>query len=94
MPRLKKNKYIWVYQKFGDLWRYEKVKEYDYKDFLKQERELGEKNSFLTMLPAPKHVVAYKSFLEFLQNKYVDKIIFIIIGYFLKILLDKFVINK
>jgi len=52
---------------------------------------MGEKNPFLKMVPAGKFIVAYKSVIEFLQNKYVDKIIFIVIGYFLKILLDKFI---
>lgn len=91
MPKLKKDKMIWVRQSFSenDLWRYEKIKEYDYKKFLKSEIDLGRKNPFLRMEPASKFIVLYKSFLEFLQNKYVDKFIFIIIGYFLKIVLEK-----
>jgi len=93
MPRLKKDKFIWVRQSFGenDLWRYEKIKLADYEKFLKSEIEMGEANPFLRMIPASKLIVAYKSLIEFLQNKYVDKIIFIVIGYFLKMLLDKFV---
>jgi len=95
MPKLKKDKMIWVRQSFGenDLWRYEKIKEYDYKDFLKSEIDLGRKNPFLRMEPANKFIVLYKSLLEFLQNKYVDKFIFIIIGYFLKIVLDRIILK-
>jgi hypothetical protein len=93
MPKLKKDKLIWVRQSFGenDLWRYEKIKVADYNKFLNSEIEMGQKNPFLRMEPAGKMVVAYKSLLEFLQNKYVDKVIFIIIGYFLKIILDKLI---
>ena len=43
------------------------------------------------MVPAGKLVVTYKTFIEFIQNKYVDKVIFIVIGYFLKIILDKLI---
>ena len=93
MSKLKRDKLIWVRQSFGenDLWRYEKIKVIDYNKFLKSEIEIGEKNPFLKMVPAGKLIVVYKSVIEFLQNKYVDKIIFIVIGYFLKILLDKFI---
>lgn len=93
MPKLKKDKMIWVRQSFGenDLWRNEKIKLADYNKFLKMEIDMKEKNPFLRMEPAGKFIVVYKTIIEFLQNKYVDKIIFIIIGYFLKILLDKIV---
>lgn len=95
MPRLKKDKMIWVRQSFGenDLWRYEKIKQADYNKFLESEIEHGESNPFLRMIPAPKFVIAYKSFIEFIQNKYVDKVIFILIGYFLKMLMDKFIVS-
>lgn len=90
MKKLGKDKTIWVKQFFSDkeLWRYEKIKLIDYNNFLKTIEESGP-NPFLRMEKAPIHIVAYKSLLEFLSNKYVDKIIFIIIGYFLKLLLDK-----
>jgi hypothetical protein len=93
MPKLKKDKLIWVRQSFGenDLWRYEKIKLAEYNKFLKSEIEMGEKNPFLKMVPAGKLVVTYKTFIEFIQNKYVDKVIFIVIGYFLKIILDKLI---
>jgi hypothetical protein len=93
MTKLKKDKFIWVRQSFGenDLWRYEKIKVADYNKFLDSEIEMAKKNPFLRMEPAGKLIVAYKSFIEFLQNKYVDKVIFIIVGYFLKIILDKFI---
>jgi len=93
MPKLKKDKLIWVRQSFGenDLCRYEKIKLAEYNKFLKSEIEMGEKNPFLKMVPAGKLVVTYKTFIEFIQNKYVDKVIFIVIGYFLKIILDKLI---
>ena len=46
------------------------------------------------MILALKIVVVHKIFIEFLQNKYVDKIIFIMIGYFFKIMLDRYILNK
>jgi len=82
---------IWVKQVFSqELWRYEKIKLIDYNNFLKTIVDDGP-NPFLKMEKAPNHIVAFKKTLEFLSNKYVDKVIFIIIGYFLKILLDKII---
>ena len=71
MPKLKKDKLIWVRQSFGenDLWRYEKIKVADYNKFLESEIEMGEKNPFLKMVPAGKLIVAYKSVIEFLQKQ-------------------------
>lgn len=82
---------IWVKQSFGenDLWRYEKIKYHDYKKFLDTEVGMGRNNPFIKIIPAPKLIVFYKKVIEILQNKYVDRIIFIIIGYFFKIFLDK-----
>lgn len=91
MKKLGKDKTIWVKQVFSEeLWRYEKVKLIDYNNFLKTIVDDGP-NPFLKMEKAPKYIVAFKKTLEFLSNKYVDKVIFIIIGYFLKILLDKII---
>lgn len=92
MKKLGKDKTIWVKQFFSDkeLWRYEKIKVIDYEKFLITIKENGP-NPFLRMEKAPKYIIAYKSILEFISNKYVDKIIFILIGYFLKILLDKII---
>lgn len=50
---------------------------------------MGRNNPFIKIIPAPKLIVFYKKVIEILQNKYVDRIIFIIIGYFFKIFLDK-----
>lgn len=91
MPRLKPDKEIWVKQIFTDkrLWRFKLIKEHEYKEFLNHTDEMGP-NPFLKMYKAPKWFLIYRGIISFLTNKYVDKIIFMIVGYFLKTLLDKY----